>query len=814
VEDGPLQKATSLSAARSEAIEASLNEQRSGDGGMFKVSLAQCAPLIGLCILVILFFLPITAKDHVIGSGDALAYYIPAFFSTPKLWSSLLSCGLPIAADPQWETWYPLARLFALTGDFNAFVVAGYCVGICSMYLFALDLTRNRIGATIAAISYGLGGFMMAHVGHTTIVQVSAWLPLIMLGTKRFVMTGVWTWCVLVQVATAFSLLAGHPQVALLQLILAALYSIYLCVEDRTALKRAFLNVTCVIPMGLALAAIQLIPTLEFMHQSSRSQIGYEEFVSYHLAPPQSALFFFPFVFGSESPNAITSIPYFSSFNLSELSCFLGITPVILATVALLDNRVKGRWFWLLLFLIGLVFASGPSNPLSHILYHVPVLNSFRCPVRYFLFANFAACTLAAFGVSSLFSSDTARKARESLVTSAIWVTAVSAFLLWMAIPMIRNEFALNTHIDHAQLFPHLVKVVALWLSLVLAGTASLAWYVSDPRSRLRCTVLIAIVIIDVFSYGFFRISLGSDNVPKSMLCPPALKPVSIKFDNTQFRYAQPIGILDYTEHSLLRPNAYLLMKLRGTTYYGPLRLKRFQDFLRLDQNGGGDIQLVLNNPDRSVDLAAAKYLTISKKGMDTYPDVQRALQNAARYKPLGEIIPGLELFDNLQALPRIRFVERVVGDPQEKVLTTIRTSVLSNGEKYDPRTTALVEEDVRVASPKHGSRASFKLLLDNDENITFATKSDEQRFLVIADQYYPGWVCTIDGALTKIFRTNYCMRGILVPAGEHRIDMAFRPKSFAIGVAITVLIIVIDLLLVFYYSAVRKRVNATTTSV
>ena len=50
-------------------------------------------------------------------------------------------------------------------------------------------------------------------------------------------------------------------------------------------------------------------------------------------------------------------------------------------------------------------------------------------------------------------------------------------------------------------------------------------------------------------------------------------------------------------------------------------------------------------------------------------------------------------------------------------------------------------------------------------------TENGSTGFMVLTDSFYPTWKATIDGKGTKIYRTDYNFRGIIVPAGNHKIE-------------------------------------------
>ncbi len=66
-------------------------------------------------------------------------------------------------------------------------------------------------------------------------------------------------------------------------------------------------------------------------------------------------------------------------------------------------------------------------------------------------------------------------------------------------------------------------------------------------------------------------------------------------------------------------------------------------------------------------------------------------------------------------------------------------------------------------------------------------TRTDAERFLILSEMWFPGWRATLeDGTPLTIHRTNYLLRGLVVPPGEHTIHMTYQPTSVLMGAVVT----------------------------
>lgn len=130
-------------------------------------------------------------------------------------------------------------------------------------------------------------------------------------------------------------------------------------------------------------------------------------------------------------------------------------------------------------------------------------------------------------------------------------------------------------------------------------------------------------------------------------------------------------------------------------------------------------------------------------------------------------------VYQNEDVLPKAFFVDSIipVASPTEAMEQLKKNS-------FHPSQQAIVEtEDTITASTD--STAEVKVTSYDAKNIQIETSSGDDGFLVLSEIYYPdGWHVTIDDEPAKIYKTNFILRGLQVPAGNHTISMTFEPIS------------------------------------
>jgi hypothetical protein len=127
----------------------------------------------------------------------------------------------------------------------------------------------------------------------------------------------------------------------------------------------------------------------------------------------------------------------------------------------------------------------------------------------------------------------------------------------------------------------------------------------------------------------------------------------------------------------------------------------------------------------------------------------------------------------------------------------------------FDPATQVLLEAPyppaARAASAGGGSASRVISLHEGWNRRTIDLVAAQPGYLVLAYTYYPGWNATVDGEPAEILRADYTLLALPVEAGQHRVELSYRPLSFILGAAISGLAVLAMIGLLLRAKPLRK---------
>ena len=80
--------------------------------------------------------------------------------------------------------------------------------------------------------------------------------------------------------------------------------------------------------------------------------------------------------------------------------------------------------------------------------------------------------------------------------------------------------------------------------------------------------------------------------------------------------------------------------------------------------------------------------------------------------------------------------------------------------------------------SKEQTGEATVNITSYKPNHLTYDVKSETGGIVVFSEIYYPGWTAAIDGKPAEVGRVNYVLRALQMPAGNHKVELMFYPKS------------------------------------
>jgi len=172
-------------------------------------------------------------------------------------------------------------------------------------------------------------------------------------------------------------------------------------------------------------------------------------------------------------------------------------------------------------------------------------------------------------------------------------------------------------------------------------------------------------------------------------------------------------------------------------------------------------------------------------------------------------VLDGLgtsKLYENNHRSPRAFLVKQfqVLNKDQE-------FANAFNELTFDPRTTILLERvptrflELKKKPAIPTLKSTVRVLTYENNRMVLEVTTPAATFLFMSEAYYPGWQAYVDGKPEEILRANYAFRAIPLGPGTHRVEVVIEPLSFKIGLAVTVLTMVL-LLTGWALAIIRKK--------
>ena len=727
------------------------------------------------------FFSPVLFGGHyltVAGDGSDLA--LPFYLVPHGLWEPDIMLGYPWSSNLN-GYWDPLFLLHFIPHSFNAYMLFAYVIAAVGAFGGVDALARSTVGGLVAGVSYALGGFMIGHLGHYDIVHPAAWAPYVFWaliaqrgdrGVRPIVLGGV---------AIALCAVAGQPQVLAYTLIFALAYIVVTAFGDGDR-RRYAIGAAATLILGVGLGSIALVPGALLSLQSFRAQASLEYFLAFSLPLWQIPFrLFLPYVVG-ESTQPLYPFSTTDYGPDPEYSGYVGIITLTLAVIAIGGRRGdRNVLFFALAAAVALILSAGDGFHVAGLTFHIPGLNLFRAQGRHLLEFTLFASILGGVGAAELArGSVSARRIRVALVAIGVALVAAAAGAMHSGI----LTGAAADPLRNAALF---VPAIAFVVTAVLITS-----YKRIPSPRLALTILALCTIADLSSFAWF--AYWRSPVNESMMQPP---PAAVALRAQLAQTHQRIFSVAGATTDGIPPNLSLVWGVPAAGGYVQLLLTSPGIFLQLFPQGTMTPALLLDGADRSLDLAAIRYVVIP-------PDQAMAFEAARPSWRLFERSEVGTILENPNAAPRVRILHRVVAMSPDDALQAIRHGSL------DTKTVATIQRAGALDTPADPSDATAITNLDADDmrvEVTCRTRC----FLETSDNYNSMWTASVDGIRTPLLPADYTLRGIFIDAGTHVAAFAYRPWITILGGAVSLIsaLIMVGLLVVSARSGRRRTAGA-----
>ena len=334
--------------------------------------------------------------------------HLPLF--DPYIWS-----GAPLLAGWNAGAAYPLTWLFAVlpgTAAWTVNLIITWVVAGLGMFCFLRALRLASLASFLGAFSFAFAGAMSAQVTHFGLVAGMSWVPVELLSILRLSQdrpaASRLGWTAVLATATGLVILAGEPRAIDDACVIVVIYAAWQVARLGRRAGPAAASVIAGLVLGCCLGAVQWMPGLAAISTSQREGSSMALFSSGSLPDRWLLLTLVPDLLGGSG--SLGQPSFVTSYNLTEVTSYVGILPLVAAFALLGRLRLRPRppeWIvWHVVALAGVVLALGDNTPVGGLLYHLPLFGDQRLQSRNVLVLDLALAVLLAYWADRPFGEE------------------------------------------------------------------------------------------------------------------------------------------------------------------------------------------------------------------------------------------------------------------------------------------------------------------------------------------------------------------------------------------------------------------------
>jgi hypothetical protein len=678
-------------------------------------------------------------------------------------------------------------------------------------YGLLLVLKTDPLKAFFGALAFGFSTYLIIilGVGHNAKAHAIAYMPLVIAGFI-LVFQKKYTWGgLLTMFAVALELNANHFQMTyylLIFLLVLSGYFIYQALKEKEykSLLTSFGVLAIAGIFALGANATNLLATAEYANFSTRgkseltfnadgsksvgsSALSHDYITEYSYGIAESFNLIAPRLFGgSNSENVgtdskmyefmlgkgvsadqandfVSGMPtYWGDQPIVAAPAYIGIVVFFLGIIALFTDKRKIKYVFLSGAIVALVLSWGKNFPVltDFFIENVPMYNKFRAVSSIQVILELCFPVLAIMGLQSFFNLE--KEARFK----ALWQSAAVGFGIIVGLFLLKGSFSFSGANDsyfresYGPEFVDALKSDRMSLysaDLLRSGffillVAGALWlFIKEKLTQNTAIIVVGLLMIfDLFFVDKKYVST-KDFVSRSEVEVPFQKtPADTRIlqDTTHYRVFEVQGNLSSARSS------YFHKSIGGYSAVKPRRMQQLFDY-----------QIAKNNIE-ILNMLNVKYIIQADSTGASIP------------------IPNPNANGNAWFVKEIKYVQN--ADQEMKALEKLDTKNVVVVNQYE---FGSWRKDVSSNNFFKDSLSSIKLDLYKPNHLKYTSKNANDGFAVFSEMYYEkGWNAYIDGKKSSIYRVDYTLRGLEIPAGKHTIEFKFEPEVIQTGSTITLI--------------------------